>query len=298
MKELITSVKRTPYQSLASFLILFLTFFLSLFFFNITSFFNGILTYVETKPHVTAYFKNDTKESEIFKVKETVTQSGKATQVKYISQQEALSIYKDLNKSDPLLLEMVSAEILPPSLEIYTEKPTYLSEIAAFLKKQPGVDDVFYQKDIVDRLISVTSILRNVTLFVFALLLSISCIVLMATTAFKISLRRDQIELERLLGATSFYVKRPFLYEGMMFGLTSATLAYLTFYSILFILKPFLSNYLIGIPSIAFYNLQNLGLYVWPPSINFMLATYLATSIFGMGIGLLGNYLATSKYIK
>lgn len=298
MKELLTSIRRTPYQSMASFLILFFTLFLSLFFFNITSFFNGILTYVETKPHVTAYFQKEAKESDIFKVRDIVEKSGKAISIKYVSKKEALSIYRDLNRDDPLLLEMVSADILPPSLEIYTQKPSYLAEVAAFLKRQPGVDDVFYQKDIVDKLLGVTRILRAVTLFVFLLLLSISCIVLMATTAFKITLKREQIELERLLGATRFYVKRPFLFEGMMYGIASATLAYVVFYGIFFLIQPFLTTYLVGIPSIPFYGLESWKLFIWPPSINFMTLSYLIVTVFGIAIGLLGNFLATSKYIK
>ena len=69
-----------------------------------------------------------------------------------MSKDEALQIYKDLNKNNPLLLEMVTAEILPASLEVYATKPEYLSEIAEFLKKQQGIDEVVFQKNIVDKL--------------------------------------------------------------------------------------------------------------------------------------------------
>src|SRR5687768_5712459 len=120
MNDLITSIKRAPYQSAASFLILFFTLFLSLFFFNLTSFLNGILGYVETRPHVTVYFQKQTQEGDIFKIRDSIKAGGKAESVKYISKAEALKIYKELNRDDPLLLEMVSADILPPSLEIYT----------------------------------------------------------------------------------------------------------------------------------------------------------------------------------
>jgi len=298
MNEILTSVKRTPYQSLVSFLILFFTIFLSLFFFNLTSFFNGILSYVETKPQVTIYFKNDVKESDIFKIRDTVTSSGKVLSVKYISKKDALKIYQDLNKNNPTLLEMVTADILPASLEIYASKLSYLPEIADYLKKQPGVDEVVFQKDIVDKLASLTSILRKVSVSILVFLLLISFIVLMTTTAFKIALKKDEIELQRLLGASTGYVRKPFLVEGMVFGLVSGTVAFVLFYLVYLYFSPFLSSYLTGISKLSFYGLSNLNIYVWPASINFVILSYIITVLFGVLIGFIGNFLSTSKYIK
>jgi len=118
-----------------------------------TSFFNGILSYVETRPQVTVYFQDKVEESDIFKIRDEVSATGKTTSIKYVSKDEALQIYKDLNKNNPLLLEMVTAEILPASLEVYATKPEYLSQIAEFLKKQNGIDEVVFQKNIVDKLV-------------------------------------------------------------------------------------------------------------------------------------------------
>ena len=53
-----------------------------------------------------------------------------------------------------------------------------------------------------------------------------------------------------------------------------------------------------GFPNLPFYNLGNLNIFVWPPSINFILLSYIAVILFGAGIGLVGNYLSTTKYIK
>lgn len=298
MNEVLISIRRTPYQSLASFLIIFFTLFLSLFFFNMISFFHGILSYIEGKPQVTVYFKNETKVDEINKIKEAVVASGKTQSVNYVSQKEALKIYRELNKSNPLLLEMVSADILPPSLEIYAKKPIYLAEIAEYLRKQPGIDEVVFQKDIVDKLLVLTTVLRRLSLFIFVFLLSISFIVLMTTTAFKIALKKDEIELLRLLGASTGYIRKPFLIEGSLFGLTSGTLAFAIFYLTFLYFLPFLSSRLAGIPNLSFFNLSNFNLYVWPPSPNFILLTFVLTLATGVVIGLVGNFLSTSKYIK
>lgn len=298
MKEILKSIKTTPYQSLASFFILFLTLFLMLFFFNLVSFFYAILSYVETKPQVIVYFQTQTQESDIFKIRETLVNSGKIASVKYVSKDEALKIYRELNKDNPLLLEMVSAEILPPSLEINTKKPEYLAEVAEYLKKQPGVDEVQFQKSIIDRLITLNNILRKIFMFIFVFLVLISFFVLITTTAFKIALKKEEIELLRLLGASKFYVVKPYLLEGIFFGFFAASFAWLVFYIILFYLQPFLNSYLFGIPKLPFFQLGSFGFYVWPPTINYFFFTYFLTVFFGILIALIGNYLSTLKYIK
>lgn len=297
MMSFIQSAKRTPYQSLASMLILFFTLFMALFFFTLTSFFSSMLSYVETRPQVTVYFNTTTKLDQINRLKDAIIQSQKASSVKYVSQEQALKIYRDLNRDNPQLLELVSADTLPASLEIYAKKPEYLSEIATFFQKQPGIDDVMFPKNLVDRLHTLTNILRVVSTGIFAFLLFTSIIVLITTTAFKIALKKDEIELLDLLGASKFYIRKPFLQEGMFFGFVSGTAAFALFYGVFFGLKPFLSSYLIGIPTLSFYGLNSLQLFVWPPSIAFIGLSYLLIVSFGVLIGLIGNYIATSKYI-
>lgn len=298
MRTIFESIKRTPYQSIASFLILFFTLFLTLFFFTLTSFFSGMLDYVEAKPQVTVYFQPTVSESDIFKVRDDLTQSGKTASIKYVSREEALKVYREMNKSNPLLLEMVSSDILPASLEVYAKEPEYLNQIADYLKDKPGIDEVEFQKNIVDKLMSITDILRKVSVFIFVFLLIISFVVLMTTTAFKIALKKDEIELMQLLGASKGYIRRPYLVEGMFFGLVSGTFAFIIYYGIFFLLGGFLNNYLTGISNLEFYGLGSLGLFVWPPSISFIALSYFITIFFGLVIGLIGNFLSTSKYIE
>ncbi|MGB4966244.1 MAG: permease-like cell division protein FtsX, partial [Microgenomates group bacterium] len=222
----------------------------------------------------------------------------KADSIKYVSREEALKIYRtSISRDEPQLQELVSAETLPASLEISAKKPEYLKEIAAFLQKQPGVDEVVFQKNIVDRLHTLTNVLRGVSAGIFAFLMFTSIVVLVTTTAFKIALKKDEIELLGLLGASKFYIRKPFLEEGIFFGLISGTLAFVTFYGTFFAVKPFLSAYLGSIPNLSFYGLTHLQLTVWPPSLVFIILSYTLTVAFGMIIGLLGNYFATSKYI-
>ena len=298
MRDVINSIKRAPYQSLGSFLILFFTLFLALFFFNMTSFFYGILSYVETRPQVIAYFDAKTEEKSILSIKTAIEKTGKTASINYVSQQEALKIYRDLNKDNPLLLEMVSANFLPASLEVYAKKPAYLSEIATYLKSQDTVEEVNFQKTIVDKLVTLTTILRRVSTGLFLFLMLISVVVLITTTAFKISVKRDEIEVLQLIGASKWYIRKPFIAEGVFFGFFSGTVAFALFMVIFLYFQPFLTSYLAGIPKLPLYNLASLNMFVYPPSLEFILLSYVLTIFFGMSIGFVGNYLSTSKYIR
>jgi cell division transport system permease protein len=297
MKEILVSIRRAPYQSLAAFLVLFFTLFLSTALFFSLSFLHGILGYVETRPQVTVYFQPKTPEPDIFRIRDEVVNTGKTLSVKYVSQTEALKIYKEMNKDNPLLLEMVSSDILPASLEVFAQKPSYLSEIADFLKKQPPVDEVSFQKDIVDRLMTLTSILRKITIVFFTFLLMMSIIVLTTTTMFKIALKKDEIELLRLLGATSFYVKKPFLVEGVYYALFSTLASFLILAAIIFYFNPFLGSYLGDINNLNL-NFGFFELTVWPINVVFLTVTFGLSFLFGVGIAVVANLLATNKYLK
>ncbi|GAB4219377.1 MAG: permease-like cell division protein FtsX [Candidatus Microgenomates bacterium] len=297
MKEIIKSIKRTPYQSLTGFLVLFFSLFLSLIILFSLSFVNGLLNYLETKPQVTVYFQPKTPENHIFQIRDELVNSGKTLSVKYISQKEAFDIYKNLNKDNPLLLEMVSADIMPPSLEIYAKKPIYLPEIAEYLKKQSDVDEVQFQKDIVDKLLNLINILRKVSFVFFGYLILMSVVVLTTTVSFKIALKKDEIELLKLLGATNSYIRSPYLKESLFMGTISATISFLILIGLYFYINPFLNNYFSGITEISL-DLNYIKLIVWPFNLVFFGLMYLIILIFSWLIAYLSSYLATNKYLK
>ncbi len=297
MKEVIKSIKRTPYQSLTGFLVLFFSLFLSLVILFSLSFVNGLLNYLETKPQVTVYFQPKTPENSIFKIRDELSQSGKTLSIKYISQNEAFNIYKNLNKDNPLLLEMVSADILPPSLEIYAKKPIYLPEIAEYLKKQPDVDEVQFQKDIVDKLLNLTNVLRKTSFVFFGYLILMSVVVLTTTISFKIALKKDEIELLKLLGATNSYIRKPYLKESLFLGSVAASLSFLILLGLYFYIAPFLNNYFSGISQLSL-DLNFIKIQVWPFDPVFFGILYLIILIFAWLIAYLSSHLATNKYLK
>lgn len=294
--SILSSLRRTPYQTMAAFSVLLFTLMLSGVLFVALTFLDGLLRYVETRPQVIVYFQSQATESQIFEVRDRLMDTGKVASVKYISKSEAYAVYKELTKDNPLLLEMTSADILPASIEIYAKDPSYLAELAETVGKQPGVDEVQFQKDIVERLLRLTTVLRQTTVIFFSYLLFMSVVVLTTTTSFKIALKKDEIEILKLLGATNMYIRKPFIKESMFLGLSAAAGASIILFGILLYMNGFLQSYLSGIPSLA----VNWGLQipVWPFNPFFFLLTLGFTSLFGTIIALIASFAATNRYLK
>lgn len=296
MKQLLISLRRTPFQTLAVFSSLFLTLFLSLLLIFCLNFLYGLLGYVESRPQVTIYFQNEASEASILKVKTDLEKSGKVESVKYMSKNDAYSLYKQLNKDNPLLLEMVTPDILPASLEIFAKKPTYLPEIANYLNGVTGKDEVNFQKNVVDKLLSLTSIVRIMSLAFFIFLMGTTIIILMTITHFKVALKKDEIELLRLMGASVSYVRKPFMDQALFLGFISSTVVYSLFAGILFLLYPSMQGYLRGIASL-FIDIGPYQLTVWPISVMYAGGLYILLTGFGMGIAGIATYFATRKYL-
>ena len=162
----------------------------------------------------------------------------------YVSKEEAFNIYKEQYKNDPLLLEMVSADILPSSLEISAKDPRDLEDLAKILNTEDGVEDVVYQKDLVESLISWTQAIRVAGIALVSVLGLQSVLVLWMVIGMKIALKSVEIEVVRLLGGTNWYIRWPFLLEGGLYGLIASFIAWCVSYILILYSTPILARFL------------------------------------------------------
>lgn len=126
-KTTLKHIRRSPYQSLAAVFIMMLTF-LSITVFSFIVFgSSAVIQYFESKPQVTAFFKDEARPELESNVETQLQQTGQVAATKFVTKEQALEIYKEQNKSDPLLLELVTADVLPASLEVSTYKIEDLS---------------------------------------------------------------------------------------------------------------------------------------------------------------------------
>jgi len=278
-------IRRSPYQALAAILIMMLTF-LALSIFTFVFFGSSeIIKYFESKPQVTAFFKDEATQQNIDGLIATLEGNDKVSDVNFVSKNEALQIYKEQNKGDPLLLDLVTEEILPASVEISATNIDDLSPISETLKSSPFVSEVVFQQDVVKTLSQWTNALRRIG-FVVILLLSLVSVFIMATIiGFKISQKREEIEIMRLLSATKWYVRWPFIFEGIFYGVVGALLGWTIASAGLLYATPYLKSFLGNIPLLP----------VNPVYLGILLAGELMIAVV---LGTYASFIAVLRYLK
>lgn len=278
-------VRRSPYQAIAAIGISTLTFFIATIFSAVALGSSVILQYFETRPQVTAFFENNAPEQRINEVKSKLENSGLAAAIRYVSQDEALNIYREQNKDDPLLLEMVTASILPASLEIEAKDPASLADIATLLDSEAQVEEVLFQEDIVEALTTWTRSIRAIGLFMVGTFALLALVVILVIISMKISMKKDEIEILNLIGATRGYIRAPFLLEGIIYGAVGAFMGWIMTFICLLYSTPFLVTFLAGLPV--------LPIPVW------FYASLLAGSLAaGLILGSLASLIAVKRFLK
>jgi cell division transport system permease protein len=278
-------VRRSPYQSLAAILIMVVTFLTISVFSLLIVGSHQIISYFESKPQVTAFFKDEAKKEDIDSLRSQLEATGKVATIKYVSKDQALAIYKEQNKNDPLLLELVTADILPASLEISTYNIDDLGQIANTLKPLPIVQEVVYQKDVVTTLESWTTAVRRIGLALIIILAGVSMFIMTTIIGIKIAQKREEIEIMRLIGATNWYISWPFLYEGMLYGILGAGIGWFISTVGLLSLMPTLQSFLQGIP-------------IFPINPVFLLVQLIGEILLAIFLGMVSSMLAVRRYVS
>lgn len=279
-------IRRSPYQALAAIVIIVLTFLtISVFTLLIFGSYN-IINFFESRPQVQIYFKVDAKKENIDAVQHQLEATGKISKIKYVSKEDALNIYKAQNKNDPLLLELVTADILPASLDISTYNIHDLQSVVEAVKNLPIIDKIGYQQDVINKLISWTDSIRKIGI-VIILVLGIESLLIMTTIiGIKISQRKDEIEIMRLIGATNTYISWPYVYEGVFYGVIGTIIGWSIAVGALLYYTPAIiaSGVLRGIPLL-------------PVSPVFLLELLGAEIAMAIMLGILSSIFAVSRYL-
>lgn len=278
-------MKRNPYNAAAAILVMFLTFFVIGIFFLVSLASNIIIHYYETRPQITAFLKDDTTAEQVEAIKTNVSKIDSVTEVKYISKEDALNIYKERNKDEPILTEFVTSDILPASLEVSGNKIGDFSMIADDLKNESQVSRVVYYEEIIDTLMKITATVRWVGLGIIIFLLLTSVTVTLIVIGLNISIHREEIEIMKLVGATKTFVRTPFIIEGVSYGFISATLAVLTLALSYPFIAPFIERSFNPIP-------------LYPTSPLIFVYLFMGEMFIGFLIGSVGAWIATRRYLE
>lgn len=288
MKQINKTIKllrRSPYQALAAALAMSLTFFVSSIFVILIIGGQIILSYIEQRPQIIAFFKDNTNENQINEIINQVKATNLTTNVKYVSKDEALAIYRERNKDDPLLLESVTADFLPASIDISVKKAQDISQIAKLVRDKSEIDKVITPENLVEQLVKWTKTVRLGGIVFVSTLLSVSFLIIIMVIGMRIAIRREEISIMSLVGATRWYIAKPFFIEGAIYGVLGASIAVLLVYATLLFYSPNIQEFLGPIQ-------------IFPVSPMFFVYLWASEALAAAAVGIIGAAIALARYLK
>lgn len=238
------NMRRSPYQSLAAIVLLSVTFFVGYVFSLFVLGSEQILQYFETRPQVIAFFELETDVATINKLAEELQTEEYVTDITLVSKEEALEIYQEENRDDPLLLELVTSQILPASIEVSATSLDDLVQVKELLEANPAIDEVVLQEDILDSVAKWTTNLRLIGVIAVVTLAVMSLLLMVVVIGMKVVTKRPAINIMRIIGATRWFIRSPFVIEGVMYGVVSSVLGWSASLGLLLYFTPNINEFL------------------------------------------------------
>lgn len=251
---------------------------------------------VEEKVSIRIFLKDGAAPADVDALNKALVGDVRVKDVKYTSKEEALEELKKTTLADsPEIVDQLEVNPLPASLDVNLKKPQDVNAVVETIKANPGFLKVAdrpdtpekslkYGQQIVNQLFAFTSALRVIGAVFIIMLAVISLIFINNTIRLAIYARRKEIGIMRLVGASNWFIRTPFLLEGVLQSLLGAFLALLTLGSVQWFLLPKLKE------SISFLPVSlSAG-----ASVQISLILILS----GVIIGLAGSAVALRRYLK
>lgn len=175
--------------------------------------------------YVEVYLKDDIDAKQVDKIKSKLENISGVKDVEYRSKQEALKIMKQRWGESGYLLDSLGDNPLPNSFVINAEDNETANNINKFAKQIDGVEDVKYYKETVDKLTKASNFLQYSAIVIMIFLIVVSVIVVSNTIKLTVLNRAKEISIMKYVGATNWFVRGPFLIEGIFLGIVSSMIA-------------------------------------------------------------------------
>lgn len=245
---------------------------------------NHIATDLESSVEITVFFKPDAPEQEVKAAADKLAALQGIKDIKFVPKDKALENLQKQFADRANLIKAIGDNPLPDAYEIKVLKPENVTTIAQVAEKLPGVWKVHYGKGIVERMFEVIKWIRGIGLVLMSLLAFGALFLISTTIRLTIHARRKEITIMKYVGASEWFVRWPFLLEGMFLGLAGTIIASTALYFVY-----------LGIVNSMGLALSFLPLIKDPNIILQVDAVLLAV---GALLGAVGSSLAMKKYLR
>lgn len=227
IKDAFKSLKRNTTISFASIITVLITFFVLGVFSIIASNVNNTIENVQSKIEAKVFLKDDIKLIDQREIEIKLREVEGVEEVTYLSKEDEYKNLKEKMGEKQGLLSGYTFEKNPcqASFSVKLKEPEYISNVSKEIKNFEGVESISDQQESVDKIVAVTKGLKFVGYILFVILVGVSIFLIMNTTKLTVYSRRREVGIMKFVGATDWFIRWPFVIEGMVIGLTGSLLA-------------------------------------------------------------------------
>lgn len=236
---------------------------------------------------IQVYLEDDVAIDEIEAIGSEIFKLQGVKDVIFETKQEALEKMKLDWDQNGYLLDGLESNPLPNSYIIILEDLNYAEYIVTSIEDREGIEEVKYYQEVIQNIISVTDVIRKVGLFIMVILVAISTFIISNTIKIAVHARRKEINIMKYVGATNWFIRGPFLLEGIILGLLGATIASTLIY--------FAYNYSYNAIMDQFY--MFISAYLIRTQVIIKDVAFIF-AIIGSGIGALGSITSLRKHLR
>lgn len=278
------SIVRNRWMSIASSGTVAVSLFICGLFFLLVINTNRIATNFESSVEITVFLNPDASQEQTADAGRKLAALSGIKDVSFTPKDKALeNLEKQFSDNTNLMKALGNDNPLPDAYTIKVLKPEYVKPVVQTAEKLPGVWKVRYGKGIVEKIFAVVKWVRGMGL-VLMLLLAFGALFLISTTIrLTIHTRRKEINIMKYVGATEWFVRWPFLLEGMLLGLVGTVFAAVALYFVYIGIVNSLGAALAFLPLIK--------------DVNIILEVDAVLLGVGAAIGAMGSYIAMRKYL-
>lgn len=294
VKSGVTNLRRNVWLATASTLIMTVTLIILsvlTLLFTITSY--SVKT-IQERVDISAYFKSDVAESKILDIRDELRKDQRIKAIDFVSSEEAERNFRDRHQTDQVILDSLNElteNPFPATLQIKAGQLEDYPAIAEELnngKYKDLIEEINFEDNrvIIERLNSLLKFIITFGLILMVVFCLIAILVIFNTIALTIYNRREEVEIMRLVGATNWYIRGPFIVEAFTYSIIASVVTSALLLPIYFQMLPKVSNYLT--PGANIFD-GNIGTFLLVIAVQLVIAFILST---------ISSLLAMRKYLQ
>lgn len=193
---------------------------------------NNFVSTLRSQIEITAYLEEGYTQELLEEMMKTIGEWNEIKNITYISKEDALEELKHDFGQDNFVLNAIDENPLPASFQLRLDNTSSVDEIVARLKKEiVWIDDIIYNKDLVEKINRLSSALKLIGSGLVILLGIASLLIVANTVKLTVFARRSEIEIMKLVGATNWFIRIPFIIEGAIQGIVGSIISVIVIYS-------------------------------------------------------------------